>query len=68
MGRPKKNPTHAADAEKMMNSLLDNLVSLWTSEKEPQLQAVSEELEMSAAKVRKLLITAGVRDGETYYS
>lgn len=51
-----------------MNELLDSLVQLWTSEKEPQLQSVAEELEMSAAKVRKLLITAGVRDGETYYS
>ena len=51
-----------------MNELLDSLVQLWTSETEPQLQAVSEELEMSAAKVRKLLISAGVRDGETYYS
>lgn len=68
MGRPKKKPTHAADVEKMMNSLLDNLVQLWTSEEDPQLNTVSEELEMSAAKVRKLLITAGVRDGETYYS
>lgn len=50
-----------------MNTLLDNLVQLWTSEKEPQLQSIAEELEMSAAKVRKLLITAGVRDGKTYY-
>ena len=50
-----------------MNTLLDNLVQLWTSEKEPQLQSIAEELEMSAAKVRKLLITAGVRDGKLYY-
>ena len=51
-----------------MNDLLDSLIALWTSEEDPQLNTVSEELEMSAAKVRKLLITAGVRDGETYYS
>lgn len=50
-----------------MNTLLNNLVQLWASEKEPQLQSIAEELEMSAAKVRKLLITAGVRDGKTYY-
>lgn len=51
-----------------MNELLDSLVQLWTSEKDPQLQSFAEELEISAAKVRKLLITAGVRDGQRYYS
>ena len=68
MGRKPKHPDHKEQAEKLMNNLLDSLVSLWTSEKNPQLNKVSEELEMSAAKVRKLLITAGIRDGETYYS
>lgn len=68
MGRKPKHPEHKEQAEKLMNELLDSLVSLWTSEKDPQLTTVSEELEMSAAKVRKLLITVGVRDGETYYS
>ena len=68
MGRKPKHPDHKEQAEKLMNDLLDSLVSLWTSEEDPQLNTVSEELEMSAAKVRKLLITAGVRDGETYYS
>lgn len=68
MGRKPKHPEHKEQAKILMNDLLDALVSLWASEKDPQLNTVSEELEMSAAKVRKLLITAGVRDGETYYS
>lgn len=68
MSRPPKHPEHKEQAEKLMNDLLDSLVSLWKSEKDPQLQSIAEELEMSAAKVRKLLITAGVRDDETYYS
>ena len=67
MPRPPKHPEHKERAEKLMNALMDSLVSLWTSEKDPQLQTVSEELEMSAAKVRKLLITAGMRDGKRYY-
>ena len=67
MPRPPKHPEHKEKAEKLMNELLDSLVSVWTSEKDPQLQTVSEELEMSAAKVRKLLITAGMRDGKRYY-
>ena len=68
MPRPPKHPEHKEQAEKLMNTLLNNLVQLWASEKEPQLQSIAEELEMSAAKVRKLLITAGVRDGKTYYA
>ena len=68
MGRKPKHPEHKEQAKILMNDLLDSLIALWTSEEDPQLNTVSEELEMSAAKVRKLLITAGVRDGETYYS
>lgn len=67
MGRKPKHPDHKQQANKLMNELLDSLVLLWTEQKEPQLNTVSEELEMSPAKVRKLLITAGVRDGERYY-
>ena len=67
MPRPPKHPEHQEKAEKLMNELLDSLVSLWISEKEPQLKSIAEELEMSASKVRKLLITAGVRDGQLYY-
>lgn len=67
MARPPKYPDHKEKAEKLMNELLDELVQLWTEQKDPQLNTVSEELEISAAKVRKLLITAGVRDDTTYY-
>ncbi len=67
MGRKQKYPEHKQQADKLMNELLDGVVEIWTGTKESQLQIVAEELEMSAAKVRKLLITAGVRDGERYY-
>ena len=67
MGRKQKHPEHKQQADKLMNELLDGVVEIWISEKEPQLKNVSEELEMSAAKVRKLLITAGERDGKRYY-
>ena len=66
MGRKKKHPEH--NPEQFMNELLDNLVQVWTGEKEPELKAVSAELEMSPAKVRKLLITASTRDHTTYFS
>lgn len=67
MGRKPKHPEHKQQADKLMNELLDELVEIWREMKEPQLNTVAEELEMSASKVRKLLITAGVRDNTTYY-
>lgn len=67
MGRKPKYPEHKQQADKLMNELLDGVVDIWTGIKEPQLGTVADELEMSAAKVRKLLITAGERDGKRYY-
>lgn len=68
MGRKQKHPEHAAESQRLMNSLLDEVVSLWTSEEEPELKAVAEEIELSPAKLRKLLITASIRDHTTYFS
>lgn len=68
MGRKQKHPEHVADAQRLMNALLDEVVELWESEKEPELKAIAEEIELSPAKLRKLLITASIRDNETYFS
>ena len=68
MGRKQKHPEHKEKAEILMNSLLDEVVSLWTSEGRPELKAVAEEVEISASKLRKLLITAGERDGVAYFT
>ena len=67
MWRQKKYPDHEERSRVLMNELLDELVLLWTKEENPELKTVAEELEMSAAKVRKLLITAGERDKVKYY-
>ena len=68
MGRKQKHPEHAAEAQRLMNALLDEVVGLWTSEEKPELKAIAEEIEISPAKLRKLLITASIRDNETYFS
>ena len=68
MGRKQKHPEHATEAQRLMNSLLDEVGRLWTSEEEPELKAVAEEVEISPAKLRKLLITAGERDHTSYFS
>lgn len=47
MGRKQKYPNHAADAEQLMNSLLDDLVSLWTEQENPELKSIAEEIELS---------------------
>ena len=67
MGRKQKHPNHAAEAQRLMNELLDEVVDLWTSEEEPELKSISDEIGLSPAKLRKLLITAGERDQQAYY-
>ena len=44
MGRKQKHPEHTQRAQELMNSLLDEVVGLWTSEEEPKLKAIAEEI------------------------
>jgi hypothetical protein len=67
MGRKQKHPEHAHRAQELMNSLLDGVVALWTGQESPELKTIAEEIEISPAKLRKLLITAGERDNNVYY-
>ena len=67
MARKRKYPEHEAEAERLMNELLDLIVLIWTAEEEPELKMLAEETGLSPAKIRKLLITAGERDKKTYY-
>ena len=67
MGRKLKHPDHKEKAASLMNALLDEVVDLWTAEENPELKTIAEECELSPAKLRKLLITASVRDHTTYY-
>ena len=68
MGRKQKHPEHKERAEALMNDLLDEVVALWTAEDEPELKAIAEAIELSPAKLRKLLITASIRDHTPYFS
>ena len=68
MGRKQKHPEHVQRAQELMNELLDWVVALWTAEDEPELKAIAEAIELSPAKLRKLLITAGERDHTPYYT
>ena len=71
MARPKKYPDY--DPDKIMNDLLDVVVeeykkSLKTIDKKGEIKSIAAELDIAPHKARKLLITAGIRDGEEYYS
>ena len=71
MARPRKKPNY--DPEKLMNELLDIVVeeykkTLKTVEHKGEIKTISEELEIAPHKVRKLLITAGLRDDKEYYN
>jgi hypothetical protein len=68
MGRKQKHPEHADESQRLMNELLDMTVQVWTEQENPELKAIAEEIELSPAKLRKLLITASIRDNETYFS
>lgn len=68
MGRKQKHPEHKERVEALMNTLLDEVVALWTAEENPELKAIAEEVEISPSKLRKLLITAAERDHTTYFS
>ena len=67
MGRKQKHPEHAAKSQRLMNALLDEVMALWTGQESPELKAIAEGIEISPAKLRKLLITAGERDNNVYY-
>lgn len=67
MGRKQKHPEHKEKATALINELLDEVVAAWIVEKNPELKTIAEEIELSPAKLRKLLITAGERDKHTYY-
>ena len=71
MARPKKKPNY--DPNKVMNDLLDTVVDAYdksfvVNPEHGELKMVASELDMTPIKVRKLLITAGIRDDKEYYS
>ena len=71
MARPRKKPDY--DPDKIMNDLLDIVVEEYKKALNPiegkgEIKTIAAELDIAPHKARKLLITAGVRDGEEYYS
>ena len=68
MPRAKNNP--AFDPDKLEAEVYKTVVELFNSPSNPNhdVSFVAGELQISDLKARKLLITAGERDGKTYYT
>ena len=71
MARPRKKPDY--DPGKIMNELLDVAVEEYKKSQkltggQGEIKSIAAELDIAPHKARKLLITAGIRDGEEYYS
>ena len=58
---------HEEKVKKLMNELLDGVVSVFRDECNCIVSDTAKQLEFSEPKTRKLLITAGVRDNTVYY-
>lgn len=65
MSKPKSNPDFNRD--KLEAEVLKTVVDIYESSEKHEVSYVADALEMSDLKVRKLLITAGERFGESYY-
>ncbi len=60
--------THEEKVKKLMNELLDGVVSVFRDECNCIVSDTAKQLEFSEPKTRKLLITAGIREYTIYYS
>ena len=67
MPRPKNNPDF--DPAKLEAEVLKTVVDLFKFPSNPNhdISFIADELQISDLKARKLLITAGERDGHPYY-
>ena len=63
-----KKPASNKKIQKLMNELLDEIVQAYTVDCNHNLNDTADQVEMSTSKVRKLLITAGERDGIAYFT
>lgn len=71
MGRKKKKPEY--DSGELLNEVLNTVIEVYSKsfdreKAKGEIKAISDVLDITPIKVRKLLITANIRDGEEYYS
>ena len=71
MARPRKKPDY--DPRRIMDGMLDTVIEIYentllTIDEKVEIKMIADELEIAPHKARKLLITAGLRDGKDYYA
>ena len=71
MARPRKKPDY--DPKRIMDGMLDAVLEIYEKtipafDRKGEIKMIADELEIAPHKARKLLITAGLRDGKDYYT
>ncbi len=56
------------ESSRIIEELMDNVVEVYTNDCKGNVNDTAAQLEMSASRVKKLLITAGIRDNVIYYT
>lgn len=56
------------ESARIMDELMDNVLEVYTNDCKGNANDTAAQLEMSPSRVKKILITAGIRDNTTYYA
>lgn len=63
-----KESKYKMESARLMDELMDNVVEVYTSDCKSNVNDTAAQLEMSASRVKKILISAGIRDNIIYYT
>ncbi len=68
MARRETEVQYKTEATRLVDELIDNVLEVYTNDCKGNTNDTAAQLEMSPSRVKKLLITAGIRDNTTYYT
>ena len=59
---------YKTETARLMDELMDNVLEVYTNDCKGNVNDTASQLEMSPSRVKKILITAGIRDNIVYYT
>lgn len=63
-----KQSEYKTESAQIMDELMDNVLEVYTNDSKGKVNDTASQLEMSPSRVKKLLISAGIRDNIVYYT
>ncbi|MBR6984980.1 MAG: hypothetical protein IKH75_15900 [Ruminococcus sp.] len=63
-----KESEYKTESARLMDELMDNVLEVYTNDCKGNANDTASQLEMSPSRVKKILITAGIRDNIVYYT